>query len=111
MRFLIHLLINGFAVFVAAYILEGVRVESFLTAVIVSIVLGIVNALIKPILSIIALPITILTLGLFNFILNGLMILLVTKVVPGFSVENFWWAVLFSFVLSIVNWFLHLLTK
>jgi putative membrane protein len=111
MRFLIHLLINGFAVFVAAYILEGVRVESFLTAVIVSIVLGIVNALIKPILSIIALPITFLTLGLFNFILNGLMILLVTKVVPGFSVENFWWAVLFSFVLSIVNWFLHLLTK
>ncbi len=111
MQFIINLLINGFAVFIVAYLLSGVHVKDFLTAVIVSIVLGIINTIFKPILSIITLPINILTLGLFNFILNGLMILLVSRVVPGFSVENLWWAILFSLVLSLVNGFLHLLTK
>ncbi len=111
MHFLINLLINGFAVFVSAYLLEGVHVDNFLTAIVVSIVLGIVNTVVKPIVSLLTLPLNILTLGLFNFILNGLMILLVSAVVPGFSVANIWWAILFSLVLSLVNWFLHLLKK
>lgn len=109
MRFLINLLINGFAVFVTAYFLEGVHLDNFLTAIVVSVVLGIVNTVVKPILSLLTLPLNILTLGLFNFVLNGLMILLVSKIVPGFSVVNIWWAILFSLVLSLVNWFLHLI--
>jgi len=111
MQLIIKLLINGFAVFVTAYLLPGVHVESFLTAIIVAVVLGITNTVLKPILSIITLPINIITLGLFNFILNGLMILLVSVLVPGFSVKSIWWAILFSLVLSLVNWFLNLLTK
>lgn len=111
MQFIINLLINGFAVFVAAYLLKGVHVDNFLTAIIVAVVLGIVNTIIKPVLSLLTLPLNLLTLGLFNFVLNGLMIILVSKVVPGFSVQNVWWAIIFSLVLSVVNWFLHLLKK
>jgi putative membrane protein len=111
MQFIINLLINGFAVFVTAYILKGVYVDGFLTALIVSVVLGIVNTLLKPILLILTLPFTILTFGLFVFIINGLMILLVSRIVPGFRVDGFFTAILFSLVLSIVNWFLQALTK
>lgn len=110
MRLLLNLLIGGLAVFVAAYVLPGVRVDSFLTAVIVAIVLGAANAVIRPILVLLTLPVTILTLGLFVFIINALMVLLVAAVVPGFSVESFWTALLFSLVVSAFNWFLHAIT-
>lgn len=106
MQILIKVLVNGLAVFATAYILPGVHVQSFLTAIIVGIVLGILNTLLKPILVILTLPITVVTLGLFYFVLNALLILLVSVVVPGFTVVNFWWALLFSFVISIVSWFL-----
>ncbi len=111
MKILINLLINGFAVFITGYFLEGVHLDNFLTAIIVSVFLGFINTIIKPILSLLTLPLNILTLGLFNFFLNGLMILLVSALIPGFSVANIWWAILFSLVLSLVNWFFHLLTK
>lgn len=111
MQIIIRLLINGFAVYVAGFILSGVQIESFFTAVIVSIVLGAVNALIKPILLLLTLPLTILTLGLFTFIINGLLIILVSRIVPGFTVDGFISAILFSVVLSLVNWFLQVLTK
>jgi len=111
MQLLINLLVSGFAVFVTAYVLPGVRVSGFLTAIVVAIVLGIVNMLIKPILIILTLPLNILTLGLFTFIINGLLILLVSAFVPGFTVQNIWWAIIFSLVLSVVNWFLNALTK
>ena len=106
MQILIKVLVNGLAVFATAYILPGVHVQSFLTAIIVGIVLGILNTLLKPILVILTLPITVVTLGLFYFVLNALLILLVSEVVPGFTVVNFWWALLFSLVISIVSWFL-----
>lgn len=111
MQFIINLLINGFAVFVTAYLLPGVHIRDFLTAIIVSVVLGIANALVKPILVILTLPITVFTLGIFYFVINGLLILLVSVIVPGFTVNNLWWAILFSVVLSLVNWVLHLLSK
>lgn len=111
MQLIINLLINGFAVFVTSYVLSGVHVQNFLTAIIVAIVLGVVNTLIKPILLILTLPLTIITLGLFAVILNGILILLTSAIVPGFKVDSILWAILFSLVLSIVNWFLHLLTK
>ncbi|MDO8610010.1 MAG: phage holin family protein [bacterium] len=111
MQLILNLLVNGFAVFVTAYLLKGVHISNFVTAIIVSIVLGIVNTILKPILIILTLPINILTLGLFTLILNGLMILLVSAFVPGFKVDNILWAIFFSLVLSIVSGFLQLLTK
>lgn len=111
MSLLINLLISSLAIFVTAYLLPGVRLKDFFTAVVVAIVLGIVNTIIKPIIIILTLPFNILTLGLFTFIINGLMILLTSAGVPGFSIKNIWWAILFSIILSLVNWLLHFLTK
>src|SRR3990167_6522904 len=107
MNILIQILVNGLAVFITAYLLPGVHVNNFITAIIVGIVLGIVNAFVKPVLVLLTLPITIVTLGLFYLVLNALLILLVAQIVPGFSVANFWWAILFGVVMSVVSWFLN----
>jgi len=109
MKFLMNLLIRGMAVFITAYLLPGVIVANFWTAIMVAVVLGLVNMVIKPILIILTLPITILTLGIFALIINALMILLVSALVPGFTVKSFAWALLFSLVLSLVSSFLHTL--
>lgn len=111
MKLILNLLVNGFAVFVADYFLNGVKVDSFLTAVLVSIGLGIVNTFIKPIVLLMTLPFNIVTLGLFTFVINGMMVILVSAFIPGFVVENFGWAMLFSLALWAVNFFLHSLTK
>jgi len=111
MGILMNLLINGVAVYIAAYVLPGVTVDSFVTALIVSVVLGLVNTFIKPILFILTLPATILTLGLFTLVLNALMIFLVATFVPGFHVNGFWSALFFSLVLSLVSSVLRGLSK
>lgn len=111
MRLLINLLINGLAVYITSQILPGVFLADFMTAVIVSIVLGIGNTIVKPIFIILTLPITIITMGLFIFILNGLMVILASYIVPGFQVNNLLTAILFSLILSIVSWFLNSLKK
>ncbi len=103
----INWLISALVIIAASYLLPGVHVQSFLTALVVAIVLGILNAVIKPILFLLTLPLTIITLGLFTFILNAFMILLASKIVPGFHVDNFWWALLFGIILSIFNSFLQ----
>ncbi|MBI2443069.1 MAG: phage holin family protein [Candidatus Levybacteria bacterium] len=107
MNLLIQIFINGLAVFLTAYILPGVHVNNFITAIVVGVVLGIINAFVKPLLVLLTLPITIVTLGLFYFVLNALLILLVARIVLGFTVANFWWALLFSLVISLVSWFFH----
>ena len=106
----INLIVNGLAVLISAYILPGVKIDSYFTALVVAIVLGIVNTLLKPILLLVTLPINILSLGLFTFVINAFLILLVSNLVPGFYVSSFWWALLFSLVLSLVNSFLHSLS-
>lgn len=111
MQLFLYLIINGLAVFITGYLLPGVKIENFLNAIVVAVVLGIANKLIKPILIILTLPLNVLTLGFFTFIINGLIILLTSVVVPGFSVKNIWWAIIFSIVLSFISWFLNLLTK
>lgn len=111
MRLISYLLINTLSVFVASYILPGVSVDAYLTAFIVAIILGVLNTVIKPIVILLTLPLTILTLGLFTFVLNALFVLVTDVLVSGFAVENFWWALLFSLVLSIVSSFLNNLTK
>jgi putative membrane protein len=103
MDIIIKILISAVAVFAVSYILSGVTVKSFGTAILVAIVLGIVNAIIRPILVILTIPVTILTLGLFLLVINALMIMLVDAVIAGFKVKNFWWALLFSIILSLVN--------
>ena len=111
MQIIINLLVNGLAVFITAQLLPGVSINNFTTAIIVGVVLGIINTLIKPVLLILTLPLNIMTLGLFTFILNGLLILLTSMLITGFSVKNFWWAFLFSIVISLVNSVLHSFTK
>ena len=105
MRLFVKLLVNAFAVMVTAYLLPGVHVEGYFAAFVVVIVLGILNMIVKPILHILALPITIMTLGLFAIVVNAIVILLTARLVSGFSVDGFWWAVWFSIILWLVSWF------
>ena len=107
MIFVIHWLMTTIAILIAAYLLPGVTVKGFVAAVVTALVLGLINTFIRPILLILTLPINILTLGLFTFVINALLIMLTTAVVPGFDVRNFWWALLFSFVLSLIKWALN----
>lgn len=104
---LLNWVVSAMVIFSVAYILPGVHVADFTTAIVVALVLGIINAFLKPILLILTLPITILTLGLFALILNALLILLAANVVPGFRVDGFLWALLFGIVLSIANAVVH----
>lgn len=103
MGILINWFLSALAIFVAAYVLPGVDLESFVTALVVAVVLGVINAFIKPVILILTLPINILTLGLFTFVINALVILLVNAVVPGFKVDGFLWALIFSILLSVIN--------
>lgn len=111
MGVLVNLLVNALAVFIAAKILPGVIIDNLWTAVTVAVVLGIINTFIKPVLIILTLPLNILTLGLFTFVINSFIVLLVSTIVPGFNVRNFWWAFLFSLTISLVSWFLQNLTR
>lgn len=107
MSLLISWLISTLAVIITAYLLQGVHIDSFTTALIVALVLGIINATLKPLLILLTLPINILSLGLFTFIINALLIILTSIIIPGFKVDNFWWALVFSLVLAVVNWVIH----
>ena len=104
-----RLIISAIAVLITAYTLEGVTVEPWWWAVIIAIVLGLVNAFIRPLVKLLALPINFLTLGLFTFVINGLMVMLCSWIVrPHVEVDNLLWAMGFSIVLTIVNWGIHL---
>ena len=103
MNILINWLISALAVLASAYLLPGVAVSNFVTALIAALVLGILNAFIKPLLLLLTLPINILTLGLFTLVINAGLIMLAANMVDGFTVDGFWWAVIFALVLSVVN--------
>jgi len=111
MKIIMKLLINAIAVFVTAKILPGVYIDSFVTALVVAVVLGVINTFLKPVLLLLTLPVTILTLGLFTFVINALLVLLAAALVSGFQVKNLLWALLFSLVLSLVNSVLQSLVK
>lgn len=102
MRVIIRLLVYTCAVLLTAWLLPGVTIENFATAVMVAIALAILNTFIRPILVFLTIPVTIFTLGLFLLVINALIIMLIGKIVPGFFVEGFWWALLFSVILSII---------
>lgn len=98
------LLITALALLLTAYALPGVFVASFYIALIVAVILGFVNLILKPILVLFTLPINILTLGLFMFIINGFLFWFVASFVDGFDVDGFWWAVLGALVVSAVSY-------
>ena len=103
MNFIIRLLITAISAFLLSKILSGVHFDSFGATIIFAILLGILNIFVKPILSILSLPITIITLGLFSFVINALMILLTDYFMSSMAVDGFLWALLFSILLSIVT--------
>lgn len=101
MEILVNWLVSAVSIIIAAYILPGIHVADFLTALIVALILGILNAIAKPVLVLLTLPITILTLGLFLLVINAVLVLIVSSIVPGFRVDGFWWAFFFSIILSL----------
>jgi putative membrane protein len=106
MKLFIHWLISALAIGIAAYIIPGVDVTP-VGALIAAIVLGALNLIIRPLLLILTLPITIVTLGLFSLVINALLVLLAAVIVPGFGVSGFWAALLFAIVLAVINWLFH----
>ena len=111
MSFLVHWLVVGVALWVTTQVVDGVHVSSFNYLVLAALVLGLVNALVRPVITILTLPFTILTLGLFYLVVNGLAFGLAAALVPGFSVDGFGSAVLGALVVSIVSWVIGLVTK
>jgi putative membrane protein len=107
MNFLIRILITALVAFGLSYLLGGVHIDAFTTALILALVLAVLNALVKPILIILTLPITIVTLGLFLLVINALIIMLGDRFIDGFKVDGFWWALLFSILLSVVSSILY----
>ena len=111
-RLLIVWLINALALLAVSYLIPSVQVASFGAALVAALVLGLVNAVIRPLLILLTLPVTILTLGLFIFVINALMLMLVSLIPQlGFSVENFLWALIGSILISLVSGVLSKVVK
>jgi putative membrane protein len=110
MSFIINWLVASLAVAIVSYLLPGVALTGAFAALVTALILGLANAFIRPILIILTLPLTIVTLGLFTFVINAFLVILTAAIVPGFTVAGFWWALLFSLALAIVNWALSALT-
>jgi putative membrane protein len=109
LRLLIVWLINTLALAAVAYLMPSVGIASAGAAILAALVLGLVNALIRPLLVLLTLPVTVLTLGLFIFVINGLLFWAVGSLVPGFDVGGFWSAVLGALVFSLISWLLSAL--
>ncbi len=111
MTFLLKVIVTTFAVVIGAYIMPGVHVDSFLTAIVVAFVLGLLNGLLKPVLVVLTLPVTVFSLGLFLIVINAFLIMLTDYFVSGFDVKNFWIAAIFSILLAIINGLLEMPVK
>ena len=107
MRFLARLILNGLAIIFAAWLLPGIQITSPLAALAAGVILGFVNAIVRPILFLLTLPLTLLTLGLFIFVLNAICFALTAWLVPGFSVDGFFPAVFGALLVSVVSWVLN----
>jgi putative membrane protein len=104
MKMLLGWAINAGVLLLLPYLIPAVQVKSFGTALLVALVLGLLNAILRPILVVLTLPITVLTLGLFIFVINGLMFWLVSRMFDGFEIAGFWWAVLTAAVYSLISY-------
>ena len=103
MKLLFNWIVSAIAIIIAAYLLPHVAISDFVSALILAVVLAALNLLIRPILLLLTLPVTVVTLGLFTLVINAFLVWLASLVVPGFSVDNFGWALLFALVLSVIN--------
>lgn len=110
-RFLLAWLVNTLALIAVAYLMPSITVSSFGAALIAALVLGLVNAIVRPVLVLLTLPVTILTLGLFIFVLNGLLFWMVASWLEGFHVAGFWSGVLGAILFSLVSWLLSALLQ
>ena len=111
MKLIFQLLLTALVVLVLAEVLPGVGVDTFTTSLIVAVVLALLNVLVKPILVFLTLPATLITFGLFLLVINAVIILLVDYLISGFTVDGFWWALLFSFLLTLAQSVLFKLTE
>ena len=109
MRLLLIWLINTAAIFALPHLLDSVQIDSLTSALLAALILGLVNTLIRPILFVLTLPVTFLTLGLFVFVINGLMFWAVADMVQGFQVASFGSAIVAAFVYSVISWLLSAL--
>ena len=111
MGFLLRVLLNGLAIFAAAWLVPGVYLAGAVPAVIAGLILGLVNALVRPILILLTLPFTLITLGLFLLVVNTICLALTAALVPGFEISGFFAAFLGALIVTIVSWILSGLTK
>ncbi|MFI5155762.1 MAG: phage holin family protein [Chitinophagales bacterium] len=108
MNFIVRIIVTAAVAFALSYLLKsGIHIDSFWTALLLALVLAILNSFIKPILIILTFPITLVTLGLFLFVINACMILICSRLIEGFKVNGFWWALLFSLLLSTISSLLY----
>lgn len=111
MNIILNVLVSSAAVLVTGRLLRGVTISGFGTAIAVALLLGVVNAVLGPLLFFLTLPINVLTLGLFSFVIIAALVMLVAALVPGFAVASFWWALAFALVLAFVNSAFHALAR
>jgi putative membrane protein len=109
--FLIHFIVVAISVWVATQVVPGVSARGLVPLAIMALVLGLVNAIIRPLLLLVTLPLTIITLGLFYFVVNGLAFTLAAFLVPGFNVADLWSGILAAIVVSIMSWLIGLITN
>ena len=111
MALIIRLILYAVAILITSYLLPGVHVESFTAAFILAAVLAVLNVTLKPLLIILTIPFTLVTFGLFLLVINAVIILIAESIIPGVLVDGFWWALLFSLIVSLVNSVVTALTK
>jgi len=103
MNFLTRILLSSIAVVIVSYLLPGIYVDSFFAAIVIAVLLSLLNVTVKPLLIIFTIPLTVLSLGLFLLVINAVIILIADSIIPGFRVDGFWWALIFSLLLSLTN--------
>ena len=108
--FLVHWMTTAIALATCVYVVPGVHVRSAAALIVAALVLGFLNAIVRPILVVLTFPITVLTLGLFYFVVNGAVFTLTSILVPGFVVESLWWGMIGALVVSLISWFIGALT-
>lgn len=111
MKLLLTWLISTLALLISSWLIPGAKLSGFWSALIAALILGIVNAVIRPFLVLLTLPINILTLGLFTLVINALMVWLVSAILPGFSISNFWIALIFSIILALTVWLMEVIIQ
>lgn len=111
MRLIGYIIVNTAALLITAFVVPGFFISDITTAIIAAVVIGVINTFIKPIIHLISLPLTILTLGLFSVVINILLLMLAAEITPGFQITNIVAAIIGSIVLSVVSSFLSMFTK